>query len=139
MIGRRTKKTASVLRFQWCYALLNLVLLVLIVAIACLVHDGFIRPFIGDVLITIWIYLLLHTWLLISVKPLACGVLVFCFSIEIAQYCHLVKHLGLEHYAVAKIIIGTTFDPMDLLAYGWGWLIIVGTEYAISRANKKAA
>lgn len=58
-------------------------------------------------------------------RKLACGVLLFAWAIETAQYFQVVRLLGLEDNALARIVIGTTFDVRDLLAYSLGIAVVL--------------
>lgn len=99
------------------YFLAFVVLLVIEVLIAKFVTDSFIRPFVGDYLVMILIYLFSRTWLKGNDRVQILGVLLFCYSVEIAQKINLVQILGLEQYRLARIIIGTHYDVKDLVAY----------------------
>ena len=50
-------------------------------------------------------------------RKLAVGVLLFSILIEISQYLDLVNILGIEEYEIAHIILGSTFDWLDILTY----------------------
>ena len=52
------------------------------------------------------------------------GVFLFAVMVETLQYFNLVQRLHLQGNKVASIIMGTTFDWSDLLAYFCGiWII----------------
>ena len=61
------------------------------------VHDRFIRPYAGDVLVVILIYTFLRALFPHGVKNLVWYVLLFAVSVEILQYFHIGRLLGLEH------------------------------------------
>lgn len=102
------------------FALFALGLFALLACIALFVHDGFVRPFLGDVLAVVWLYAALRAvfgW----GRGLANGVaLAVAFGLEIGQGLDLLHHLGLESFRVARVVLGATFDPLDLLAYVLG-------------------
>lgn len=116
------------LRFDVNYFKYNLALLLVIVVIASFLTDQFIRPFVGDALIVVWIYLCLKTFLAIKSTLLAHSVLAFCYIIECGQYFNLVALLNLQDIALARIIIGSTFDWLDFVAYSSGWLMILSAR-----------
>jgi hypothetical protein len=60
--------------------------------------------------------------------PTAIAILIFSFVVEGLQYLKIVHILGLEKNRIAGIIIGTTFQWTDLLAYGLGTGIVIFTE-----------
>ncbi len=90
----------------------------------------------GDVLVVVWLYWLLAS--VIKVRPLwlALATWLFACAIEVGQYFNLVSVLGLEHYRAARIIIGSTFDWLDLLAYSCGLLLILLIEALARRFNQ---
>lgn len=106
------------------YAVLSIGLFAVEISIALFVHDRLVRPFVGDMLVVILIFTLCRTVIDADYFRLALGVLVFSFAVEIGQYFNLISILGLRHSALARIIIGATFDFHDLLAYSAGILLI---------------
>ena len=107
------------------YFLVFVALLVIEVLIAKFVTDSFIRPFVGDYLVMILIYLFSRAWLKGNDRIQILGVLLFCYSVEIAQKFNLVHILGLEQYRLARIIIGTHYDVNDLVAYSLAALTLL--------------
>ncbi|MDO6527798.1 DUF2809 domain-containing protein [Motilimonas sp. 1_MG-2023] len=91
-----------------------------LIVIALFIRDSFIRPFLGDVLVVIWLYLLLVACLSCSKKSIAIFVLAFACSLEALQYFQFINLLGLQDHQAARIIIGATFDWLDLVAYALG-------------------
>ena len=105
------------MRFQPLYAAATLLLLAVETAIALFVHDDFVRPHLGDSLAVVLVYLGLRAGTRLEMLPAALVALAIAFGIEIGQYFHLVRLLGLEHIAVARVVLGTGFDRADFLAY----------------------
>ncbi|CAN1209974.1 DUF2809 domain-containing protein [Tumidithrix helvetica PCC 7403] len=93
------------------------------VCIAVFFDDRFIRPFVGDVLVVILIYCLIRSFWKIRATVAALSVFGFACAIEGLQYLNLVDRLGLRQYKLLAIVIGTTFDWMDILAYAIGTAI----------------
>ena len=120
----------TALTFSRRHALLALLLFGIELLIGTQLDDAFIRPFVGDLLVVVLIYCLLRTLLVIPCYPLAIGVLVFAISVETGQYFHLAELLGVGHIRLARIIIGSTFDPKDLLAYLLGTVLIMASHAA---------
>ncbi|MBK8808785.1 MAG: DUF2809 domain-containing protein [Bacteroidales bacterium] len=112
-------------RFHRIYFLLALVIFIVEVCIALFVHDNFIRPYIGDMLVVMLIYFSVRACFTIPVIPLAISVLLFAYSVEILQYFKVVKLLGLQNYKLANVLIGTSFCWEDMIVYTIGILIIV--------------
>ncbi|PWF62693.1 hypothetical protein CBX96_13735 [Shewanella sp. BC20] len=113
-------------------------LFIIEVSIARFAPSGFIRGFVGDVLVVILLFCMARTLVpVVNAKGesinrfwhtpwLALAVLLFAFGIEFGQYWGLVDKLGLGGNRLARIVIGSHFDPLDLLAYFVGYLILMG-------------
>lgn len=114
-------------RFHQTYFLLTVLLFITEGLIAVYVNDRFIRPYFGDFLVVVLLYCFVRSFFAMPVFMVLLGVLVFSFCIEIAQYFQLVKHLHLEDNKLAKTVIGSSFEWIDLLAYTLGilftWLV----------------
>ncbi|MBA4056559.1 MAG: DUF2809 domain-containing protein [Marivirga sp.] len=105
------------------------------VLIALFVNDNFVRPYLGDVLVVILIYCFIRSFLSLPVFTLAIGVLVFSFTIEFFQYFNMIEKLGLEKSAIARTVMGTSFEWSDLLAYTAGIAIILLVEKYLLKKN----
>ncbi len=116
------------LPFRLPYFLFAMALLAVEILIAIFVKDDFVRPYVGDFLVVILLYCLLMAFS--RLKPLKSVLLVFCFAcfIEWLQYLHIVSVLGLERHTIARVIIGTSFEWGDILAYVSGCIIILIIE-----------
>ena len=98
------------------------------VGIAVFFDDSLIRPFVGDVLVVILIYCVIRAFWQIQVLPLALSTFGFACLVEVLQYFKFVDVLGLRPYKLLAIVLGTTFDWKDILAYGLGTAIVLGWE-----------
>ena len=125
------------LQFNRTYFAFTIFLFLLETVIALFVHDNFIRPYFGDFLVVILLYCFLKSFLNVSVWAAAGLVLLFSFAIEIAQYFNMVEKLGLEHYKIAKVVLGNSFAWMDLLAYVLGILAVISIEKFIPKQENK--
>ncbi len=105
------------------------VVLLIEIAIALFINDSVIRPFVGDFLVVVLMYLGCRAIFNFSSEKIALGVLIFAFFIEVLQLFHLVDILGLGGNSVARIILGSTFDWWDLLAYVLGIGLIYGLDH----------
>ena len=125
------------LQFNRTYFAFTVFLFLLETAIALFVHDNFIRPYFGDFLVVMLLYCFLKSFINVSVWAAAGLVLLFSFAIETAQYFNMVEKLGLEHYKIAKVVLGNSFAWMDLLAYVLGILAVISIEkFTLKRENK---
>ena len=97
------------------------------VIIALYINDKIIRPFVGDILVVIFIYYFIKAF--INTKPLNIAIFTLIFSIivEVLQYFKFVDLIGLGHIKAARIIIGTSFSWIDILCYiiGFGCLFLI--------------
>ncbi|WP_130736226.1 DUF2809 domain-containing protein [Flavobacterium sp. J27] len=115
-------------QFKKHYFIATILLFLIEVGIALYIHDDFIRPYLGDVLVVILIYCFIQSFFTFSVKATAVFVLLLSFSIEFLQYIHIVEKLGLQKYAIARTVLGTSFSWMDLLCYTIGVIFILLIE-----------
>jgi len=120
------------------YALAAAAIFAVEVLIALFVHDGLVRPFLGDTLAVILVYLALRAATPLSVPAAAASAVAIAFLIEFGQYFGLLHMLGLAADPLARIVLGTGFDPQDFLAYLAGGIIVLATESARSRAARRA-
>ncbi|AEE48525.1 DUF2809 domain-containing protein [Haliscomenobacter hydrossis] len=110
------------------YLVLTLLLFLTEVLIALYVDDGFIRPYLGDFLVVILIYCFVKSFLNTPVWPTALGVLAFSYAVETLQYFNIVEKLGLQHSRLARIVIGSSFEWLDLVAYTGGIILVLLIE-----------
>lgn len=123
------------MRWSWKYAIITLVLFVVECVIALYVHDKFIRPFFGDVLVVVLIYAALRTILKTKPTKILVAVLLFAVLIEVLQAFNFAALLGLSSNKFARIILGSTFDWFDLLAYFIGGLLaFFGERFLASKS-----
>lgn len=118
-----TKRT--LLRFSKGHFKLAALTLVVELSIALWARDEYVRPLLGDALVVVLMYAALLSVFDLSRIGVALGVFLFACSVEVAQYLQIVHVLGLEHIPLASVVIGTSFDPRDFLAYGAGALALV--------------
>lgn len=113
--------------FGWAVLLFTTELL-----IALFVHDRFVRPYVGDVLVVILMYCFLKSFFRLPILVGTFGVLAFAFMIEFLQYIAIVDMLGWEKSVLASTVIGTSFAWLDILAYVVGALLILLVENYLS-------
>ncbi|MCB9778560.1 MAG: DUF2809 domain-containing protein [Alphaproteobacteria bacterium] len=88
---------------------------------------GFVRGFGGDVLIVVLLVSLLATPRVGTARLRLLAVGLFAVGTECFQALHLV---GPDSHWLLHLTIGSTFDPLDLLAYGVGLVVAAGLERA---------
>lgn len=123
------------------YLFATLILLGIEIMIALFVHDKFVRPYVGDMLVVMVLYTFIRIFLPERMRLLPFYIFVFSALVELLQYIQIVKLLGLENNRFFAILIGSTFDIKDILCYGIGCLLLGGYELIIFRRNslKKTA
>ena len=112
------------IKFSIKYFAAFLILFAVIIAIAIFIEGGFIRNHFGDILIVIFIYCFVRSFIRNRLKWLWLHIFVFATFIEFMQYFRLVYMLGLGHSRLARVIIGTTFDWWDIVMYFIGCTLI---------------
>ena len=113
------------------YIIASVVLLSVEIVIGLFVHDTFVRPYIGDVLVTVLLCCLGRiVFLYWRFLPLA--VLIFSVSVELLQLAELDELLGIQG-SVFGIIIGSTFDIADIICYTVGWVLFFAVEYFVKK------
>lgn len=115
-------------RFSKSYFIVAMLLFLTEVYIALCIRDDLIRPYGGDFLVVIFLYYLVRSMMNIGVREVAAGVLLFSFVIEFVQYLNVIEMIGLKKYAVARVILGTSFEWGDMLAYTCGIAAVVMFE-----------
>ena len=114
------------------YAIATFLILAAEVFIALYVRDAFIRPYGGDILVTLLLCCMIRIVLPRGYRlPIAGGVLVFAVLVEVGQYFGLVYLLGLGHIEFFRIIIGTGFSWWDMLCYAVGCVLFAAMDYGI--------
>lgn len=113
------------------YASVFLLILMIEVLIALFVDDRFIRPYIGDVLVTALLCSLCRVIWPKGIPALPVYVFIFAALVEFAQYINLVKLLGLENNAFFSTIMGTTFSYIDLVCYAAGCILFWAAEKVV--------
>ncbi len=85
------------------------------VLIALFVRDRFVRPYLGDVLAVVFVYLGLRT--LFPEKPKLVSVIAFgiAAAVELLQLTDLSGIFG--EGSVFSVIVGGTFDFLDIICY----------------------
>lgn len=116
------------IHFHKSYFFAAIFLFLLLLFIAAFVKDSIIRPYVGDLLVVIFLYCLLKSFFKIPVKNAIFGVLLFAIAIEALQYLSIVKLLGLEKSNIATIVLGSYFEWLDIVFYALGALLVYVVE-----------
>ena len=116
------------------YAIAFLVLLITEILIALFVRDDFIRPYGGDILVTVLICAAVRIAFPTGIRFLPLWVFLFAAAVEIGQYFDFVTLLGLGDIAFFRILLGSTFSVADLICYAAGCLLFWIGEKAITKS-----
>lgn len=121
------------------YAVITAFLLAIEVLIALFVHDNFIRPYVGDIIVVMVIYAFIRIIIPERVRLLPGYILCFAVLVEVLQYFRIVEVLGLSDNRFFSVLIGSVFDVKDIICYAIGCvLIIVGQAvYKLCRKAKE--
>ena len=105
--------------------------------IALFVHDDFVRPYIGDVIVMWAVYCLAQIILggRFGSYKVAVGSLIFAFFVELLQKFRIVDVLGIKS-PVLRTIIGTSFAPADLVCYLAGTAVTAAGIWVYNKALK---
>ena len=102
------------------YGIAAVVIFMVEVLIATCVHDDFVRPHMGDSLAVLLVYSGLRAVTALSVRASIAASLLLACAIEFGQLYGILSILGLDISRLARIVLGTGFDPKDFLAYAVG-------------------
>ncbi len=92
--------------------------------IALFVHDSFVRPYIGDVLVVVLLYTFVRIFRPEGVRLLPLYIFLFAAGVEALQYFRIAEVLGLSDNRVLSVVIGSVFDVKDIVCYGVGCAIL---------------
>lgn len=109
---------------RFAYIIATILLLGVEVLIALRVHDEFVRPYIGDVLVVIVIYTCIRIFVPERYRILPLYIFIFAVIVEGLQRLHIVDVLGLSGNRFFSVLIGGTFDVRDIVCYGVGCALL---------------
>ena len=115
------------------YAVATLLLLLIEVIIALYVHDDFIRPYVGDILVVIVIYTFIRIIIPEKCKLIPLYIFIFATGVELLQLANIVEILGVADNKFLKILIGSVFDIKDIVCYAVGCVILCMYEWVRAR------
>lgn len=106
------------------YVGIFLLLLIIEVLTALFVHDRFVRPYIGDVLVVMVLYFLVRVFLPEGCRWMPLIIFIFATGVEFLQYFNLVELLGLSDNRFMRTLLGAVFDFKDIICYGVGCAVL---------------
>lgn len=114
------------------YALLLGVLLLTEIYIALYVRDRFVRPYLGDVLVTLLVGCAVRVAFPMGTRWLPLYVMLFATGVECLQYIDVVGLLRWENSAFLSTVIGRSFSWWDLVCYATGCLLLWGVDALVA-------
>lgn len=88
---------------------------------------GVVRSFGGDVLAVAWVYCLFKMVWRAPVAVLALAAFGVGVAVEAAQWMAAAQHWHIQNRAL-RIVLGSTADVWDVMAYALGALLAIGAE-----------
>lgn len=109
-------------------------LLVGVILIGMYMHDAFIRPFGGDILVVILLCCLVRALEPCRIPMLPLWVLLFAFAVEFAQLLGIAALIP-EDWTVVRVAVGSVFSVWDLVCYAVGCILFWGAEQGVKRCR----
>ncbi len=106
------------------------------VLIALYVHDDFVRPYVGDMIVTILVWSFARIVFPQKFRLMSLYVMIFATLIEVGQYFNYVELLGVQNNPVLVTVMGTSFAWADIACYAVGCVVAAVADYFLFR--KKA-
>ncbi|WP_452223733.1 ribosomal maturation YjgA family protein [Lacinutrix chionoecetis] len=110
-------------------------LLLIEIAIALFLDDGFIRHTFGDFLVVILLYAFIKSFVTMQSYLVALLVLFIAFVIECLQLYNVLEIFSLQENTFFKTVFGISFSYQDLLAYTLGALFSFIADSLIIKKN----
>lgn len=105
------------------------------VLIALYVHDDFVRPYVGDMIVTVLVWSFARIVFPQKFRLMSIYVMIFATLIEVGQYFNYVDVLGITN-PVLITMMGTSFAWADIACYAVGCVVAAVSDYFLFR--KKA-
>lgn len=118
------------------YAVIFLILLGLEVLIALYFHDNLIRPYVGDIIVVMVLYMAVRVVKPEGFKFLLLYIFLFAALVECLQFFNLIELLNVENNTFLRVIIGSVFDVKDILCYGIGCILLGIYEWKIKERRE---
>ena len=132
---RRKEDNTVDKRIRNFYIFLSVLLFVVEVCIALFVRDKIVRPYVGDILVTLLLCSVIRCFIPIKIKMLSLYVFIFSAFVEIGQYFNYVKILRLDNIKFFSVLMGTSFSFIDIMCYALGCLLFVAIEVLLNKTH----
>ena len=135
-ILQNKRRCGKLKRKRIIYAVLFLSVFLTEVIIALFIKDNFVRPYIGDLLVTVLLCAFCRIFIPEKISALPILVFVFSVMVEILQYIDIVKILGFENNSILSVLIGRSFSFVDIIYYAIGCLtFFILDKFFINKRN----
>ena len=121
-LGEQIKTQRQSVRTRLAFLVVAVLILAVEIYIAVCVNGGFVRHYLGDVLVVILLYVLARAIFSVTPSNLSLKIFAFAAALEITQCLGVVEILGIEN-KILKVMIGGTFDLADLPCYTVGCIV----------------
>lgn len=132
------QSTQTAKRARLVYLTVFLLLLVVEIMIGMYVHDSFVRPYVGDMLVVILLWALVRIFIPYKAVWLSAAVCIFSVIVELTQLIPLVDLLGIKN-RLMRVLMGTSFAYGDLFAYAAGCAVTAVVDVFIFHKRKMIA
>lgn len=120
--------------YQSVHRIFAVLFFLICVSIVFYSHElGQLRWFIWDIVIVMFLYSFVQWIYRFNPWKLTIIVLTLAFSIELLQYFHFVTYMWWEKNQAMNLIFGSIYDPIDIIAYIIGWILIYLIDFKISK------
>lgn len=113
-----------------------LILFILLFAVEALiavyVHDDFVRPYVGDMIVTVVVWSFARTIFPDKFKLMSLYVMIFAILVEVGQYFNYVELLGVTN-PILVTMMGTSFAWADIACYAVGCVITAVADFLLFR------
>lgn len=104
------------------------------VLIALYIHDDFIRPYVGDMIVTVVVWAFARIVFPDRFRLMSLYVMIFSILVEIGQYFNYVDLLGVRN-PILVTMMGTSFAWADIACYAVGCVVAGIVDYFLFKKN----
>jgi len=133
----RVKLIGIPFRVDWRWSLGAVAIFITEVFIGLRIHDRWVRPHGGDVLVVALIHAVVRATTAWPWRRVLAGTLLFALGVEGLQAMHLVRRLHLQGSRLWSTVLGTSADASDLASYLIGGALVAAFEVAVERRRRR--
>ena len=114
------------------FLIIFIVLFFVEVLIALYVHDNFVRPYVGDMIVTVVVWSFARIIFPDKFRLMSLYVMIFAILVEVGQYFNYVDLLGITNPVIVTMM-GTSFAWADIACYAVGCVVAGIADFMIFR------